>query len=196
MQLWKCIMASMPFETYECWDAPTLLSATVFTWQIPPTSQDILVNYFEWLESSSPSPNETFEDKNVGEPSVRVSVQLFHWQPTKISFKPTEVSLFHLVLVSSTKISISPAGLCQLAGHPSLCLFSTSLKWETMPTWNWCFHSDCNFSIPAQQRLRGRSCETWRKSFYAQRYKQLLYCKQPKKLSGLNAVSSICIEPQ
>ena len=106
---------------------------TIIIFWSAPTSQDILV-IFEWLESSSPSSNETFEDKKVGKPSVRVSVQLFHWQPTKISFKPTEVSLFHLVLVSSTKISISPAGLCQLAGHPSLCLFSTSLKWETMPT--------------------------------------------------------------
>ena len=109
---------------------------TIIIFWSAPTSQDILV-IFEWLESSSPSSNETFEDKKVGKPSVRVSVQLFNWQPTKISFvsfKPTKVSLVSSGFgVVDQNIHFASWPL-SARWPPLLCLFSTSLKWETMPT--------------------------------------------------------------
>ena len=59
---------------------------------------------------------------------MRVSVQLFHWEPTKMSFQltkvsfiwlePTKASLSSRFGVVSTDISISPVGLCQLSSHP------------------------------------------------------------------------------
>ena len=124
---------------------------------------------------------------------MRVSVQLFHWEPTKMSFQltkvsfiwlePTKASLSSRFGVVSTDISISPVGLCQLSSVYSAelsngkqCRREIDLSTQS-----------CN----CQFKPRGRSSETAKKHFYA----QLLYCKQTKKAVWAECSAASVLNP-
>ena len=124
--------------------------------QLTSAQMRMQIMYYCVIYARLPPPTAPRLASTLGEPLVRVSVHLFHWQPTKISFKPTEVPLsFIWFWCRRPKYPFRQlAFVSSLAWPPCLCLFSTSLKWETMPTWNWCFHSVWNWKVAVWVRLQ------------------------------------------